>query len=212
MVALRLMGKREIGQLSVFDFVVSIMLAEVSAFPMEDLSKPIWEPLLAILGLVVLQVFVALLQMKSHLFRHWVDGEPSVLIEHGELKDREMKRMHYTVHDLLTQLRQKGFASIDDVEFAILETSGELSVFPKPEKEPLTMGDFGKRGETTTVPLPLIIDGRPVQKSLDNLKRDVTWLQEQVATRGYHRIEDVFYAGMDTNGALFFDAKDQDPL
>lgn len=209
MIALRLMGKREIGQLSIFDFVISIMLAEVSAVPMEDLDKPVWYALVAVGSLVVLQVGVALLQMKSHRFRHWVDGEPSVLIEHGALKEREMRRMHYTVHDLLTQLRQKGFSSVGDVEFAILETSGELSVFAKTEKRPLTVADFGKRADETSVPIPLIIDGQPVRRSLDILKRDIAWLEEQVSLRGYHRIEDVFYAGIDAKGALFFDVKDK---
>lgn len=209
MVALRLMGKREIGQLSVFDFVVSVMLAEVSAVPMEDLSKPMWYGFVAIAALVVLQVVVSIIQLKSHRFRHWVDGEPSVLVEHGKVKDREMKRMHYTVQDLLMQLRQKGFTSIGDVEFAILETSGQLSVFPKTEKQPLTVGDWGQKGEATGVPLPLIIDGNPVKKSMDVLKRDEVWLQKQVKDRGYKSIENVFYAGIDEKGSLYFDGRDE---
>ncbi len=208
MLALRLMGKREIGQLSVFDFVVSVMLAEVSAVPMEDLKKPLWHGLVATGALVLLQVVVANVQLKSHRVRHLVDGEPSVLIEHGKIKDKEMKKVHYTVQDLLMQLRQRGFASVGDVEFAILETSGQLSVFPKTEKQPLTVGDWGQKSEAVGVPLPLIIDGKPVYKSLNILKRDEAWLQEQVSSRGYNRIEDVFYASIDQKGTLYFDSKD----
>ncbi|GGJ06130.1 DUF421 domain-containing protein [Alicyclobacillus cellulosilyticus] len=212
MVALRLMGKREIGQLSIFDFVVSVMIAELSTLPMEQTDVPLWRSVFAIGMLVVLQVAVALLSLRFHTFRHWVEGEPAVLIEHGQVKDREMRKTRYSMHDLLMQLRQKGIADVADVEFAILETSGELSVFPKAEKLPPAAADTGVRVRPQAMPMPLIIDGRPVEKTLAAIGRDVAWLEQQVRHRGFTAIDEVFYATIDEHGALYLDGYDhRDP-
>lgn len=209
MIALRIMGKREIGQLSVFDFVVSVMLAELSTLPMENTNIPITRSLIAIGALVVLQLLVAILQLKSHRFRHWVDGEPTVLIQHGLINDREMKRTRYTLHDLLTQVREKGFSTLSDVEFAVLETSGQLSVFPKPEAKPITPGDLQLQVTSGGIPLPLIVDGKTVEKSLVLIEKDASWLQQVVEQRGYKTIENVFYAFIDAAGNIYLDERDK---
>jgi len=208
MLALRIMGKREIGQLSVFDFVVSVMLAELSTIPMEDTHIGIMQSVIPIAVLVMLQLGVALMQLRSHRFRHLVDGEPSVLIEHGKIKESEMKKMHYSVHDLLTQLREKGFSNAADVEFAILETSGSLSVFPKPEASPLTPREMNIRGTESIIPMPLVIDGNPVQKTLDLLQRDKAWLLQELTRRGHPDLKEVFYATIDNTGTLFIDSRE----
>ncbi|GMA56277.1 uncharacterized membrane protein YcaP (DUF421 family) [Alicyclobacillus sacchari] len=208
MVALRIMGKREIGQLSVFDLVVSVMMAELSTLPMEDRRVPIYEAAISIASLVLFQVAVAFLQIKSHRFRHLIDGEPSVLIEHGRIQDREMQRIRYSVHDLLTQLREKGVANVADVEFAILETSGQLSVIPKAEARPLTARDLGKPVAAEAIPLPLVIDGRPVPKTLAIIGRDEVWLRDELEHRGY-ALENVFYATIDAAGAIWIDERDR---
>lgn len=210
MVALRVMGKREIGQLSVFDFVISVMVAELSTLPMEDTNVSLFRSVVAIGILVVLQVIVAFGQLKSHRFRHWVDGEPSVLIEHGAIHDGEMKKTRYTMHDLLMQLRENGVANIADVEFAILETSGKLSVFPKAEKRPLTPLDVERAVRHDTIPLPLVVDGVAVRKTLDILGEPETWLEEELARRGYGSVSNVFYAAIDESGQIHIDPRDSD--
>lgn len=208
MLALRVMGKREIGQLSVFDFVVSMMIAELSTLPMENTDVPLYRPMMAIGALVILQIIVAFLQIKSHRFRHLVDGEPSVLIEHGSVKDRQMKRLRYSMHDLLTQLREKGVNNVADVEFAVLETSGQLSVFPKADARPLTARDINQVVAQENIPMPLIIDGNPVKKTLQALGKDVEWLQAQTKQRGYSGLSDVFYACIDAAGTIWIDGRD----
>jgi uncharacterized membrane protein YcaP (DUF421 family) len=208
MIALRLMGKREIGQLSVFDFVVSMMIAELSTLPMEDTRIPLYVSLISIGILVLLQVGVAILQIKNHRFRHWVEGEPAVLIEHGQIRDGQMRKMRYSMSDLLLQLREKGIATVADVEFAILENSGKLSVLPKAEKRPLSAADLGQPVAEERPPLPLIIDGDPVPSTLQTIKKDETWLREEMQRRGYLSLDDVFYAAVDTDGKIFIDARD----
>jgi uncharacterized membrane protein YcaP (DUF421 family) len=209
-VALRVMGKREIGQLSVFDFVISVMIAELSTVPMEDTNKPMQQALLSIATLVLLQIGVALLQLKSHRIRHFIDGEPTVLIEHGQIQDKEMRKIRYTINDLLMQLREKGYPNVADVEFAILETSGMLSVIPKADKRPLTPSDIGRNVPPEGIDMPLVSDGQVVTKTLDVLQRDEQWLREELKRRGYNRIEDVFYASIDASGTLFIDAVDRE--
>ncbi|WP_245630084.1 DUF421 domain-containing protein [Alicyclobacillus acidiphilus] len=207
MVALRVMGKREIGQLSVFDFVVSVMIAELSTLPMENADVPLYQAAIAIGSLVLFQIVVAILQIKSHRFRHLVDGEPTILIEHGQVKDRAMRRMRYSMHDLLTQLREKGISNIADVEFAVLETSGQLSVFPKAEARPVSARDISLRVTPEVIPMPLVIDGRVVQKTLRILQRDEAWLRDELRRRGY-TISEIFYATVDANGAIWIDPRD----
>ena len=208
LIALRVMGKREIGQLSVFDFVVSVMIAELSTLPMEDVGVPLVRSFFAIAILVVLQLLVAIISLRSHWFRHLVEGEATVLIEHGQIKDNEMRKTRYSMHDLVMQLRQKGYANVADVEFAILETSGDLSVFPVAEKRPLTPQDVGVAVQHEKIPLPLIVDGNLVQKTLQTLKRSKTWVTEELHTRGYGDLSDIFYASIDADGTIQIDPRD----
>lgn len=209
-ITLRIMEKRKMGKLSIFDFVVSVMIAELSVLPMEDAKIPLSRPLLALTGLVVLQLILATFSLHSHRFRYWVEDEPSVLIEHGQIKDKQMKKNRYTMYDLLIQLREQGIARVQDVEFAILETSRKLSIIPKAESRPITTKDMGKHVESTNLPMPLIIDGYPVSKTLQILKKDLNWLQNELYQRGYGWITDIFYATIDLNGTLQIDAKDKE--
>lgn len=208
MAALRLMGKREIGQLSVFDFVVSMMIAELSTLPMEDTQIPLYVSAISISALVVLQIAVAILQVKSHTFRHWVEGEPVVLVEHGKVRDSQMRKLRYTMSDLLLQLREKGVATVSDVEFAILENSGKLSVLPKADKRPLSASDLGQAVAPEFVPLPVVMDGKPVRKTLRQIQRDEAWLKEQLMQRGYQDLRQVFFASIDNRGGMYIDPFD----
>lgn len=208
MLALRLMGKREIGQLSVFDFVISMMIAELSTVPMEDTRVPLYLPLLAIGVLVLCQVVVAVLQLKSHLFRHLVEGEPVMLVQRGKILDRSLRKTRYSMNDLLSQLREQGFAGVRDVEFAILENSGKLSVVPRAEKRPLTAADIQTHVRSESMPMPVVVDGQAVAKSLHALRRDEDWLRQSLQARGYERIEDVFFATVDAAGEWYIDARD----
>lgn len=208
MCALRLMGKREIGQLSIFDFVVSMMIAELSTLPMEDKQIPIYDAAIAIGTLVILQVVVAILQMKSATFRTVVEGEPLILVKRGQIHDKMMKTARYSMHDLLTQLREKGVSNVADVEFAILETSGKLSVFPKASARALTARDVQVAVDQEQLPTPIVIDGRAVAKTLHTIGRDKDWLVAELGQLGYDCIDDIFYASIDGHGQLWVDKRD----
>lgn len=208
MLALRIMGKREIGQLSVFDFVVSMMIAELSTLPMEDTKIPLYLSFISIGALVVLQLLVAFIQMKSHWFRHLVEGEPIMLIERGRIRDKELRRTRYSVSDLLLQLREQGIANVADVEFAVLENSGKLSVLPKAEHRPITPADINLPVKPSSIPITVVIDGEPIAKALQSLKRDEEWLKSCLALRGFKDLEQVFFAAVDADGSWHIDARE----
>ncbi|WP_237087022.1 DUF421 domain-containing protein [Paenibacillus ihbetae] len=130
-VTMRIMGKREIGKLSIFDLAISIMIAEIATVVLEDVNKPIWEGLAPIIVLVGIQVGLAYLGLKFRKIRLLADGRPSILVSKGKLHRKEMARLRYNLDDLMQQLRGKDIDSLADVEFAILETTGQLTIIPK---------------------------------------------------------------------------------
>ncbi|WP_136606743.1 DUF421 domain-containing protein [Paenibacillus dokdonensis] len=133
---LRIMGKREIGKLSIFDLVISIMIAEIGVFVLEDIKRPIYDGLFPMATLVIIQISIAFISLKSRKARLLFEGKPSILVSGGKLHRSEMKKQRYNLDDLLLQLRGQNIENIADVEFAILENSGQLTVIPKTQSSP----------------------------------------------------------------------------
>lgn len=206
--AMRLMGKREIGKLSIFDLVISIMIAEVSASSLEDPEAPLSRGVAIIALLVLLQIGMSWLTLKSVSLRYLVEGRPTLIIANGQIRDGEMRRTRYSMSDLMTQLREKDIASVSDVEFAILETTGKLSVFPKAEKRTVTVEDLGLSAPRTGLPLPLIIDGHVLEDNLEKIGKTRHWLQNGLEQYGYHDFKQVFFCSIDNQGELYFDPKE----
>ena len=159
LIATRIMGKREIGQLSSIDFVVAIVVAELATLPITDIDFPLLQSLVPIALLTVLQVITSLLCLKSNNFRQFLYGKPNILISQGRLQIAEMRKARYNIDDLLTQLRQRDVFDISEVAYAVLETSGDLTVILKPAKRPVTRGDLGFAPASEPMPLTLITDG-----------------------------------------------------
>lgn len=191
---LRIMGKREIGKLSMFDLVISIMIAEIGVFVLEDLQKPIIEGLIPMFTLVIIQIVMAFITMKNRKLRLWFDGKPSYLIEAGKINRDEMKKQKYTIDDLLLQLRENQVRSVADVEFAVLETTGKLSVIKKDEDQ-------------AGIPLLLIMDGDVIEEHLNIINRDRTWLKEQIQKHGANDFDEVFFCTIDYEGRMLLNKK-----
>lgn len=209
LVAVRIMGKREVGQLSAFDLVVAIMIAELAAMSMEKIDIPLYEGLIPIFTLVFLEIFLSYLSLKSHTIRGLVDGAPTIVIANGKIMEKDLRKLRYNVSDLLGQLREKDVANIADVQYAVLETSGELSVLLKSGKRPVTPEDLGLPVKEVGIPTPLIFDGRIHFRNLQNLGLDKSWLEEEIRKKGVACIEDVLYASLDTSGHLYVSEKEQ---
>ncbi len=185
----RFMGKREVGQLGIIDLIVSILIAELAAISIDNREESIFLSLLPILLLVVIQITLSKISIKSPNFRNIIDGVPSVIISNGKINFKEMVRQRYNLDDLLTQLRAKKIKTIEDVDFAILENNGNLSVFSKYDPR---RGDY---------PLALILDGKVDYDTLKKINKDSKWLEEKLKEKKIS-LSDVFYA-FHSKGALY---------
>lgn len=177
----RIMGKREVGQLGIVDLIVSILIAELAAISIDNREESIWLSLLPILCLVGIQIILAYISLKSSKVRNLFDGNPSVIINRGIINFKEMVRQRYNVDDLLTQLRQQHIRSIESVDFAILETSGKLSIFTRDSK---LHGEY---------PLPLILDSKIQYDTLRQIRKNKAWL-ERALQQEKVSFDDIFYA------------------
>ena len=180
--AYRLMGKREVGQLGVIDLIVSILIAEIVAISIENKTDSIFFAILPISILVLLEIGLATLSVKSRKFRNAFAGKPSVIILNGKINYKEMMNQRYTLDDLLLHLRQRSIKSIDEVEYALLETNGKLSIFK-----------YNLFKTKTSVPLPLIIDGEVQKKTLSRIKKSERWLMDEIRKKNLMP-ENIFYA------------------
>lgn len=178
----RIMGRREIAQLSVSDLTISILIAELVAISIENRDDNTLLTILPIILLVFFEVSLTYLQLKKNQVRKILDGKPSLLIDRGRLNIKEMIKQRYSIDDLLLSLRSNQIKSISEVNYAILETNGKLSIFKK-----------NKIFIDNDYPLPLIIDGKIDLDALLNIKKNKTWLQNKLAEYSY-TLEEILYA------------------
>ena len=182
LLAYRIMGKREIGQLGVIDLIVSILIAELVAISIEETENPIYLTILPIGMLVILEVVFAFISIKSRRFRVLFDGKPSLIICNGKINYKEMIKQRYSLDDLLISLRQQGIKELDNVEYAFLEPNGQLSVFKY---------NFFKF--KSSYPMPLILDGFVQKEALKHIKKDCAWLESELSSKNLG-VQDIFYA------------------
>lgn len=206
---LRLMGKREIAALSPFDLVVTIMIAELAALPMENPDITLLDALVPILTLTLAEIIVSYVTLKSETVRLLLTGTPSIIIRGGEIIESEMRRVRYNLSDLMLQLRLKGVSNIADVEVAILETNGELSVIPKSQRRPLVPADLDVETEYEGLPLILVVDGVVNKFNLKQAGLDYQWLTARLQERGIESVEEVLLVSLDTVGRLFVQRKNR---
>ncbi|NLI61181.1 MAG: DUF421 domain-containing protein [Clostridiales bacterium] len=205
----RVMGKRQVGELQPFELVIAIMIAELASIPADDVGIPLVKGLVPIFALVFAQVTISYLSLKSERIRGLVCGSPSILIENGVVQQKNLEQLRINLNDLLEQLRGKDIANIDDVEFAILETNGNLTVFPKSEKKTATLEDLGLQGQAESIPITLIMDGHIMRKNMENSGIEIGWLLSQIKEDGLDRKE-VFLAYIDSQGQLKLIAKQKE--
>ncbi len=204
---IRIMGKHQIGQLQPFELVITIMISELAAVPMQDTDIPLLHGIIPILTLLFIQISLSLLSLKSEKARRIICGGPSILIENGKINQPELARLRYNLNDLLEQLRLKNMPNIADVEYAILETSGKLSIIPKSQKRPVNPEDLHLDTPYEGLPVTLIVDGALKEKNLASLNLSPEWLRGELNKFGLQTWEQVLLASMDTSGRLYLQPK-----
>lgn len=206
-IAMRIMGKRQIGQLQPFELAIAIMISELAAVPMQNTGIPLVNGLIPIVTLLIAQVLISLISLKSIKARGIICGKPSILIENGKILESELRKEMYTINDLLEQLRIQSISNISDVEYAILETNGQLSVIQKSQKRPVNPEDLNMTTKYEGLSLELIIDGRLIGKNLEKAGLDREWLMKELNKQGIDDIRKVLFASLDTQGNLFCQGK-----
>ncbi|MFD2116449.1 DUF421 domain-containing protein [Paenibacillus yanchengensis] len=217
-ITMRIMGKREVGQLSLLDLIISLMIADIAVVAIEDLERSIWAAVFPLLVLIFFQVSTAFISMKNRKIRLFLDGKPSVIIANGDIYHDVMRKQRYTLDDLLLQLRENQIASIDEVAFAILETNGKLSVIPKEPEEQQTRNkkaaqiNIPKGYRYEILPIPLIMHGEVQNENLEKLNKNRFWLKQQLQERQVDQFKDVFFCSINQHGELYFNLKDNKSL
>ncbi|WP_025692369.1 DUF421 domain-containing protein [Paenibacillus zanthoxyli] len=232
--SMRIMGKREIGKLSLFDLTISILIAEIAVFAIEDIKRPLYDSIVPMVTLVLVQVVLAQFSLKSRKLRLLIDGKPSILIAEGKIQRKEMRKLRYNIDDLLLQLRGQNITSPADVEFAILEPTGQLTVIEKSNdvsssnrsgnskydsnsrsnrfgsstgsEGSASVQDFPKdKIRYEGLPVPLIMDGKVQDDNLEMIGKTRFWLRNQIRQKGVSDFRDVFLCSIDHKGKLYVD-------
>lgn len=202
-IVMRVMGKRQIGELQPFELVIAIMISELAAVPMQDTGIPLFHGLIPILTLMLLEVLISYITLKSKKLRKIVCGVPSVLIKDGKIMEDEMRRQRFNLSDLMEELRISGYLNISDIEFAIMENSGKLSVIPKSDNAPVTRKDLNIKLPEEMLPLNIIMDGELNENNLKISGHDMKWLMDRLKENQIESIKDVFVAIIDSNSKFY---------
>ena len=206
LIVMRLMGKREIGQLQPFELVISIMIADLASIPMTNTGVPIFNGIIPILGLLAMHLLITVLNMKSVNIRKITCGKPKILVYRGKIDEEALKKERFTVSELQERFRGKEIFNLGDVEFAILETNGEISVIQKPNKRNTIPEDFNIMPEYEGMPYDLIIDGKIMYENLKKIGKNEKWLENQIK-KFNTKSQDVLIATIDGKGNFFCQEK-----
>ena len=210
MTGLRLMGKRQIGELEPSELVLTMMISDLATVPMQDCGIPLLAGVIPILTLLSLSMLLSQLSLLSLRFRELMCGTPSILIRNGKLQQDAMRKNRYTLDELLEQLRGQGYVSVDEVRWAVLENSGQLSILPWARQRPPTAEELGLTPEEDELPFILINDGRIVRRNLARSGRNEAWLQKELRRTG-HSAGEIFLLTVDGSGKVLCIPKEAKP-
>ncbi len=199
---LRLMGKRQIGELEPSDLVLALLIADLAAVPMQDFGIPLLTGVVPILTLLCITSIFSVLSTKSPFFRTVLCGRPSIIIENGELNQREMRKNRLTIDELTEELRLQGCPDPSAVKYAILETNGQLSVLPYAAQAPATPAQLGLTPEEPGIPRVIVSDGVLLRRNLNRAGRDDHWLYSQLKKSGLSSLKQVFLLTVDETGKV----------
>lgn len=200
--AMRLMGKRQIGQLQPFELVIAIMIADLASTPMASLDIPLWHGIMPLLITVALHQLFTLLSLKSQRLRAFFSGRPTIVISNGKIDHKALEKLCFNLNDLLEELRTGGILTPTEVGTAIMETSGKLSVFPKSPNRPVTPQDLGLSTGYEGIPITLVMDGKLQKSNLPLLGRDEAWVLKHLRRLGFESAQEVLLCYLDTDGRI----------
>lgn len=199
---MRFMGKREIGQMQPFELVIAMMIADLAATPMSDVGTPIIYGIIPILCLLMMHIVISVINLKSIKMREIICGKPRILIYRGKIDEKALIQENFTINELQERLRVNNINNLGDVEFAILETSGQISVVQKPEKRALRPEDFNINAEYEGIAYDLVIDGRIMGDNLNKIGKNYKWLEKEVS-KFKMKPEEALVVVLNGDGSIF---------
>lgn len=205
----RLMGKRQVGELEPSELVVSLLIADIAAVPMQDFGIPLLTGIIPIFTLLSMTMILSVLTMKNTRFRILMCGKPSIVVHDGQLDQREMQRNRYTVDELFEELRMKGYTDLTRIKYAILETNGQLSVLPYASCQPPTAAQLEVKTQESGLPVILISDGRLMEENLHVSGHDRNWLDKQLRKHNCPCPAHVFLMTVDESGKVYLAPRQQ---
>lgn len=207
LITMRIMGKRQVGQLEPFELAITIMISELASLPMQDNKIPLIHGVIPIITLLLMEVIIAVLQLKSEKSRLLLTGKPSILIRDGKIDIKELRTQQFNLNDLFEELRLQGYFNLSDIQVAILETSGQLSIIPKTDNTPATKKDMNVKSTQENLPITLILDGNINEANLKVAGKNRSWLISQLNKNNINAPEKVFIAMLDTKGTFVYQLK-----
>ncbi len=212
-VSMRIMGKRQIGEMQPSELVVAIMISDLASVPMQAIDVPLLSGIIPVFSLIVTEIIVSFASLKSRFFRRILTGEPSIIIYDGHVNENELKKLRFNLNDLLEQLRINNIPNISDVEVAMLETNGQISIIPKRDARNVTVRDMKiKDAVVEKLPCTLISDGELIKNELKRSGHCEEWLKKELKKRNIQQIKDVFIASYDVNDGLFIQLKGEEDI
>ena len=207
--SLRLMGKRQIGQLQPSELVVAIMISDLATMPMSDVSIPLLYGIVPIFTLVICEMVLSFISLKSEYIRVMLNGKPQLLIKNGKLLRKELLTSRINTDDLMEELRKAGYFSLSDIDTVILETGGTISVIPTAEAAPPTNKDLNLKPAKQEIPYMFISDGKIRRSELKRSGKDEKWISKILKKNGISHVKDVFILSEDAEGNIFVQRKEK---
>jgi len=209
-IGIRLLGKHQVSELEPAEFVLALIIADVASVPMQDYGIPLLMGVIPIIVLLCLSMILSVLTLKSLKIRALLTGVPSILIQNGQVNQKELRRTRMTLDEVLEELRLQGYTDLASIRYAVLETNGQLSILPYAQKKPPTAEDLDVPVSDPGLPLVLINDGRLISANLKRYGLNEHWLEKQLKKHGVSGVKDVFLLTIDEEKQTYFIRKEED--
>lgn len=198
----KLLGKKQVSQLSLFDYVIGISIGNFAAEMTINMDSQYVNGLTAIIVFGLIAYLVSYVTMKSIVLRRFFIGTPTILIQNGKLLEKNLKKVKFDINDLLEECRGSGYFDLSQIEYALLEVNGKLSILPKGEYSPVTIKDMKLKAKKQELVANIIIDSKIMPNNLKNMKKDISWLDKELKIKGYKTLDNILLATLDINDKL----------
>lgn len=203
----RLMGKRQLGQLQPYEFVITLIIADLATIPMSEINIPIVHGIVPLLTITIIHFMLSFLSRKSIFLRKFFNGKPVIVINPDGVDYYALKKLNMDFNDLCESLREMNYFSFDQIQYAIVETNGKLTVLPNAENSPVVASDLKLQKEKSALPIILVCDGHVIKENMEVTKINDEFLQENIQKSGAKKIKDILLATIDNNGKFYVQAR-----